>query len=219
MNQEILDTVLSLLDRYGILGAVIIALGILVFKYADQLIKISATNLAEGKKSFIFNARKVRKDSVFKVNRLLTELLQKTSADRVALFEYHNGGYNLTGMPFLHFSLSICRNNYGVDDLSKDFNDILVSSVPDFVKELDQNEIVYIQDIENLRATFPRLYKELVEDDIKQVLFCNIEGINDPVGILMLAFKTADTNLNRKVRKEIFKKVQKISTMLDYKNI
>jgi hypothetical protein len=93
--------------------------------------------LAEGKKSFIFNARKVRKDSVFKVNRLLTELLQKTSADRVALFEYHNGGYNLTGMPFLHFSLSICRNNYGVDDLSKDFNDILVSSVPDFVKELD----------------------------------------------------------------------------------
>lgn len=219
MNQEILDTVLSLLDRYGILGAVIIALGILVFKYADQLIKISATNLAEGKKSFIFNARKVRKDSVFKVNRLLTELLQKTSADRVALFEYHNGGYNLTGMPFLHFSLSICRNNYGVDDLSKDFNDILVSSVPDFVKELDQNEIVYIQDIENLRATFPRLYKELAEDDIKQVLFCNIEGINDPVGILMLAFKTADTNLNRKVRKEIFKKVQKISTMLDYKNI
>ena len=219
MNQEILDTVLSLLDRYGILGAVIIALGILVFKYADQLIKISATNLAEGKKSFIFNARKVRKDSVFKVNRLLTELLQKTSADRVALFEYHNGGYNLTGMPFLHFSLSICRNNYGVDDLSKDFNDILVSSVPDFVKELDQNEIVYIQDIENLRATFPRLYKELVEDGIKQVLFCNIEGINDPVGILMLAFKTADTNLNRKIRKEIFKKVQKISTMLDYKNI
>lgn len=219
MNQEILDTVLSLLDRYGILGAVIIALGILVFKYADQLIKISATNLAEGKKNFIFNARKVRKDSVFKVNRLLTELLQKTSADRVALFEYHNGGYNLTGMPFLHFSLSICRNNYGVDDLSKDFNDILVSSVPDFVKELDQNEIVYIQDIENLRATFPRLYKELVEDGIKQVLFCNIEGINDPVGILMLAFKTADTNLNRKVRKEIFKKVQKISTMLDYKNI
>lgn len=219
MDQQILDQILQLLDQYGILGAVIIALGVLVFKYADQLIKVSAANLAEGKKTFLFKARKVRKDSAFKVNRLLTELLQKTSADRVALFEYHNGGYNLTGMPFLHFSLSICRNNYGVDDLSKDFNDILVSSVPDFVKELDDNEIVFLQDIDPLKGTFPRLYKELLEDGIKQVIFCNIEGIDDPVGILMLTFKTVDINLTRKVRKEVFKKVQKISTLLDYKNI
>ncbi len=209
---------MQLLDQYGVLGAVVVALGVLVFKYADQLIKISAANLAEGKKTFAFGARKVRKDSAFKVNRLLTELLQKTSADRVALFEYHNGGYNLTGMPFLHFSLSICRNNYGVDDLSKDFNDILVSAVPDFVKELDTSDII-CQSVQPLKTTFPRLYKELVEDGVNQVVFCNIEGIDDPVGILMLTFKTMDTNITHKIKKEVFKKAQKISTLLDYKKI
>jgi hypothetical protein len=103
----------------------------------------------------------MRKDSIFKVNRLLTELMHKTHADHVALFEYHNGGYNLTGLPFLHFTLAIQRNNYGVQELSKDFDNVLVSSVPDFIKEVDGNDFYYVDDINQLEPIFPRLYKGL----------------------------------------------------------
>ena len=116
---------------------------------------------------------------MFKVGRILTELMQKTWADRVALFEYHNGGYNLTGMPFLHFSLAIARNNLGIDDLSKDFDDVLVSSVPDFIREIDINDIYYVKNVDDLKATFPRLYRELHEDNMTEAVFCNIEGEDD----------------------------------------
>ena len=125
----------------------------------------------------------------------------------MALFEYHNGGYNLTGMPFLHFTLAIQRNNYGVQELSKDFDNVLVSSVPDFIREIDSNDMYYIEDIKTLEPIFPRLYRELLNEGASEVLCCGIEGIDDEIGFLLLSFKEHLGNRKRKVQKELFKKV------------
>ena len=211
------ELLLQFLEVYGIPGAIIIVLSILVIKFASKFLDYVAKNAANGKLHLPNSARKIRKDSVFKVGRILTELMQKTWADRVALFEYHNGGYNLTGMPFLHFSLAIARNNLGVDELSKDFDDVLVSSVPDFIREIDINDIYYIKDIDDLKTTFPRLYRELHEDNMTEAVFCNIEGEDDQVGFLMLAFEQPIGVRQKKIYKELFKKVQKISALLDLK--
>ena len=42
------ELILDLLQQYGVLGAIIIALGILVFKFADQLIKLLAEKTVKG---------------------------------------------------------------------------------------------------------------------------------------------------------------------------
>lgn len=213
---QIGQLLLQFIDVYGIPGAIIIVLAILVIKFAGKFIDQVAQNVANGKLK-LSNQHQIRKDSIYKVGRILTELMQKTQADRVALFEYHNGGYNLTGMPFLHFSLSMARNNFGVDDLSSDFGDTLVSTVPDFIKQVDNKDIYRVQNLQELESTFPRLYRELHEDRITEVLFCSIEGIDDEVGFLMLAFKQPIGNKANKINKELFKKVQKLSTLLDLK--
>ena len=213
---QIGQLLLQFIDVYGIPGAIIIVLAILVIKFAGKFIDQVAQNVANGKLK-LSNQHQIRKDSIYKVGRILTELMQKTQADRVALFEYHNGGYNLTGMPFLHFSLSMARNNFGVDDLSSDFGDTLVSTVPDFIKQVDNKDIYRVQNLQELESTFPRLYRELHEDGITEVLFCSIEGIDDEVGFLMLAFKQPIGNKANKINKELFKKVQKLSTLLDLK--
>jgi hypothetical protein len=69
-------------------------------------------------------------------------------------------------MPFLHFSLSIQRNSVGVAELSKDFDNVLVSAVPEFIREIDNNDIYYVSDINALEPTFPRLCRELKEDEM-----------------------------------------------------
>jgi hypothetical protein len=104
---QIADFIIKFIDLYGIAGTIILLLFILVIKFGNRLVDILATKAADGKIVLPGSTRKIRKDSIFKINRVLTELMQKTHADHAALFEYHNGGYNLTGMPFLHFSLSI----------------------------------------------------------------------------------------------------------------
>lgn len=217
---EIGKFILEVLNQYGIVGSIIILLTILVFKFADQLIKLLTEKALKGQHIFTSFSRKQRKESIFKINRLLTELINKIQADRAAIFEYHNGGYNLTGLPFLHFSLSVQRNRLGVDELSKDFDNVLVSAVPDFIEQLNRTDICYMEDVSDLKDTFPRLYRELDEDQIKSVVFCNLEGVDDEVGFLMLAFKSPKPVLNkRKIQRELFKKAQKISSYLDYKHL
>lgn len=215
---DIIDSITHLLDVYGVTGMIMIILLVLVIKFGNKVVELVADKAVKGDLKFPGDRkRKFRKDSIFKVNRLLTELMQKTQASHVALFEYHNGGYNLTGLPFLHFTLSIQRNNYGVEELNKDFNNILVSSVPEFIKEVDCNDIYYVDDIKQLEPIFPRLYKELKNDGTQEVIFCCLEGIDDEVGFLMLSFGEALGSRRRKVQKELFKKAQKISTLLDLK--
>lgn len=92
-------------------------------------------------------------------------------------------------MPFLHFSLSIQRNNLGVEELSKDFDNVLVSSVPDFIKEVDCHDVYHVSDITTLETIFPRMYRELKQDGMQEVFFTCIEGLDDEIGFLMLSFK------------------------------
>lgn len=213
------EVVLQLLDTYGIVGMVMIALFVLTIKFGTKLVEVLADRAAKGDIKLPGQKRKLRKDSIFKVNRLLTELMHKTRADHVALFEYHNGGYNLTGLPFLHFTLAIQRNNYGVEELSKDFDNVLVSAVPEFIKEVDSNDIYYLDDIKQLEPVFPRLYKELRSDNTKEAMFCCIEGVDDEIGFILLSFKEPLGSRRKKVQKELFKKIQKISTLLDLKKL
>lgn len=216
---QIAESLTHLLDAYGIVGMIMLTLLILVVKFGNKLVEVLADRTAKGEIKLPSNKRKMRKDSIFKVNRLLTELMQKTQADHVALFEYHNGGYNLTGLPFLHFTLAIQRNNYGVEELSKDFDNVLVSSVPDFIREVDCNDLFYVDDLKQLEPIFPRLYKELKKGEAKEAIFCCIEGVDDEIGFLLLSFKESLGCRKRKVQKELFKKVQKISTLLDLKKL
>lgn len=215
---DIADLVVQLLDAYGVTGMIMLILFVLVIKFGNKVVELVADKAVKGDIKLPGDSkRKFRKDSIFKVNKLLTELMQRTQASHVALFEYHNGGYNLTGLPFLHFTLSIQRNNYGVEELNKDFNNILVSSVPEFIREVDSSDIYYVDDIKQLEPVFPRLYKELKNDNTEEVIFCCLEGIDDEIGFLMLSFNTPLGNRKRKVQKQLFKIVQKISTLLDLK--
>ena len=218
---QIGELLMQFIDVYGISTSIIVVLAIILIKVIFKFIDVASSRAQNGQPIFggTKTPRQIRKDSVFKINRVITELMQKTHADHAALFEYHNGGYNLTGMPFLHFSLSIQRNNIGVDELSKDFDNVLVSSVPDFIREIDCNDIYYVNDIQILESTFPRLYRELKEDNMKEVVFCNIQGLDDEVGFLLLSFKESIGSRRKKINKELFKKVQKISTLLDLKRL
>jgi hypothetical protein len=67
--------------------------------------------------------------------------------------------------------------------------------------------LYFVDDIAELEATFPRLYKELKNDGTKEVVFCCLEGIDDEVGFLMVSFRDPLGNRRKKVQKELFKKV------------
>lgn len=199
----------------GVLG---VALFVLIFRFGNKYVEKLAERLAEGKlKLHKGDSRKQRKESIFKGNRLVGELMGKLNADRAAVFEYHNGGYNLTGLPFLHFSLCLQKNRLGVDELSKDFDNVLVSAVPEFINSLDKSVLYFVKDLEELKPIFPRMYRELKDDGMVEAIFCRLEGADDSIGFLMLAFKQECSLTQTKITKELIKKTQKLSVLLDGK--
>lgn len=215
--QVIANTLISILEKYGMIG-IIAALAILIiYKVSDKyLLKITEIILDKSIDKNKSIKRRRRKDSIFKVNRLLKELMDKLEVDRISIFEYHNGGCNLANLPFLHFSIVTQLNRLGVDDLNKDFDKVHVSSIPDFIYELDKSEYYHIP-VDKLQYTFPKMHKELKNDNMKEVIFANIEGSEDPIGFIMLAFKDTIKVSKKKLTKELSKKLQKIAIYLDGK--
>jgi hypothetical protein len=72
---QIAESLTHLLDAYGIVGMIMLTLLILVVKFGNKLIEVLADRTAKGEIKLPSNKRKMRKDSIFKVNRLLTELM------------------------------------------------------------------------------------------------------------------------------------------------
>lgn len=218
MDAGTLQIILDILKQFGIMGVLGVALFVLIFRFGNKYVEKLAERLAEGKlKLHKGDSRKQRKDSIFKGNRLVGELMGKLNADRAAVFEYHNGGYNLTGLPFLHFSLCLQKNRLGVDELSKDFDNVLVSAVPEFINSLDKSVLYFVKDLEELQPIFPRMYRELKDDGMVEAIFCRLEGADDSIGFLMLAFKQECSLTQTKITKELIKKTQKLSVLLDGK--
>ena len=52
---------------------------------------------------------------------------------------------------------------------------------------------------------------------MKEVIFANIEGSEDPIGFIMLAFKDTIKVSKKKLTKELSKKLQKMAIYLDGK--
>ena len=74
--QVIANTLISILEKYGIIG-IIVALAILIiYKVSDKyLLKITEIILDKSIDKNKSIKRRRRKDSIFKVNRLLKELM------------------------------------------------------------------------------------------------------------------------------------------------
>lgn len=76
---DIIDSITHLLDVYGVTGMIMIILLVLVIKFGNKVVELVADKAVKGDLKFPGDRkRKFRKDSIFKVNRLLTELMQKT---------------------------------------------------------------------------------------------------------------------------------------------
>lgn len=209
--------IINFFEKYGFWGLFGTLIILSAYKFGDRfLIKLSESILNRSEYKTKQLKRKRRKESIFAVNEILKDIMNNFDTDRISIFEYHNGGSNLSSLPFFHFSITMQINKIGVDDLNKDFDNLHISSVPDFIYNLDKQEYYYAT-VDELKNIFPKLYKDLYVNDIKEVLFANIEGSNDPIGFIMICFKQPNKINKKQLEKTLSKKIQKLAINLDGK--
>ena len=87
------------------------------------------------------------------LNKMVVQLMYETNADRVLLAEYHNGSSNLSGIPFLKWSVTF-----------ESFKDEVGFSV---ANEYQQQQITLYPFITHIGENF--LYRGYVETDLKEI--------------------------------------------------
>lgn len=144
------------------------------------------------------------------INAQMAALKAEISADRVIILETHNGGSNLTNLPFLYVDLTYCLPKKDMEWLEPEYKNIRLSRYP-LAYHL-YNEGYWSGPLEDMEVIDPELYLRIKKDGATYfggVMIYGNDGV--PCGLLCVEYTGSTENL---VKGPIMKAVHKYSGIL-----
>ena len=190
----------------------------IVKTFPDVIQRYVETKLIESKKNHSIGSARRKKVSI-KINKVLSDLVVDTNADRALLFEFSNGTSNLAGLPFLFISATSESISPGTASVSHLYQRINISLFAKFIVDLERSGYYFTEDICSDKNELHSLYNFLKSTGVKSIMFYSIYGVNDTLGFIVL------TSINNKIllRKDIISKVaesaQVISSLLNLEEL
>lgn len=163
-------------------------------------------------------AAEYRKKVIRICNTYAKEIMSKTGADQVAIYDYCNGTQSLAGIPFLHFRTIAEKEDIKVKKAV--YSEKLdINILGTFLLDLEKEQMITIKNIKKEEDRYPELSHFLQLSKKHKGIFANIVGTNSALGFISITF-----NHNKKVdyanvEKVLYGYTQKISNLLDYSNI
>lgn len=196
------ENVLNLIDKFGVGLVVLVFLGLFTWflikwilireekqeKKIDQLIDRITNNMPTPPKEDEHNLNEYARNAN-RVQQLTYFLLNEFDADRVSIFEYHNGGKTLAGISF-----NKCSNTYealamGIDGKYNELQQIPISINFLWNKLLEQQKPILIGDIEILKEHDETIYFALKGKSIKSYYSQLIVDYNSrPIGFMTIEY-------------------------------
>ena len=138
----------------------------------------------------------------------------------VLLLNYHNSRKSLQGIRYLYLNC-IAEAPKGIENeqVKQYWSDLEYIYFQDELYKIHRSGFLRIQNIENVRQTLPKLYKKLVISEAKAAAFYPIEGVESPIGMIVVLYKEPMTYQLGSYQKELLPHIQKLSTLLDYPNL
>lgn len=115
-------------------------------------------NFADAKKNLI--PKKVKKQSDININiyDLLEEMKEVFKADRIQIYDFHNGSHYANGRSSLKCSCTFECVRKTVTSYFDRLQGIHLQMIPHFIHELLNEEKIIVRDIETLKDTMPATY-------------------------------------------------------------
>lgn len=111
------------------------------------------------------------------------------NADRVQIYDFHNGGHYANGRSALKVSCSyeVCRT--GIKACQMYLQSIPLSCIPQFIKTLLNKNELKVDDLENIKNDMPATYE--LKKDQKVASFFDVilnNKNNEPIGFLAIQY-------------------------------
>ena len=101
----------------------------------------------------------VRKNIDRSINIALERVLMRTNADRAFVFEFHNGGANLGGLPFIKMSNTYEVVDTGIAPQRQNLGQVSLSMLSGFVSEISTKPYLTIN-VSDRDEKIPNIYYE-----------------------------------------------------------
>lgn len=145
------------------------------------------------------------------INIKITNRLEKVKeyliADRVQIYDFHNGGHYANGRSALKTSCSYEVVRVGVKGHQKELQAVPLTCIPKFVRTLLNNNELKVNDLEEIKSTMPATYQIKKEQDIQSFYDIILENKNkEPIGFLAIQYsKINSVNFTQEEMNEILK--------------
>lgn len=148
--------------------------------------------------------------------------IQKSDGDcyNVLLLNYHNSKKSLQGFRYLYLNC-LTESPKGINDESLKYywDDLEYIYYEEELTRIRNNGYLRIENIDSIKNTFPKLHRKLLVCDAKAAAFYPIEGINSPIGMVVVLYKHQKEYSLGFYNKNVAPWIQKLSAILDYQNI
>ena len=161
-------------------------------------------------------AYKCRQKVNNEINQALENMRIYTHSELAIVVEYHNGGANLSGLPFQNLSCTYERKESDCKSLALKLNKLPVTLFPDLVQDLQSSDYIHAKSITQFEKKYPVLGAIIKNKKTKEILLFPLNGINSSLGFILLEKKQHE-GFSKEDRAYISRLIQKISTLLDYK--
>lgn len=158
---------------------------------------------------------KRQSDTDIKISKKLEEIKEILNADRVQIYDFHNGIHYANGRSAIKITCTyeICR--YGIKSYQNQLAGIPISCLPNFISSLLSDGEFVCKDIESLKETNPATYtfkKNMQISSFYDVVFHNEEG--EIVGFIAIQFCNNKYNIDKEAIQKLVGFVEAELSML-----
>lgn len=140
---------------------------------------------------------KARIDADPYIRHHLIEFINDVDADRVFILETHNGGANLTNLPFLYVDMTYAEPANVLTMLESEYKNVRLSRYP--MANLVSEEGSWFGNVEEMKDIDPELYYRLHKEGAKYVGFMIMYGKHAiPSGVLGVVYTNEDDRMPSK---------------------
>ena len=137
----------------------------------------------------------------------MEEVKELLNADRVQVYDFHNGGHYANGRSALKVSCTyeVCRA--GIKSYQMYLQSIPLNCIPQFIKMLLNKNRMIINDLEEIKDIMPATYSLKKSQNVKSYfdIILNNE-FNEPIGFLAIQYENENkVNFSEKELNEILK--------------
>lgn len=224
--KEIFEFFKQISETYGMTAAVS-ALGVgLLLYYSHFLIKtfpqlIQSTverKMLENGKDHLKTTKK-RKNIIMEVSKVLSDLILETGANRALLFEFSNGTSNLAGLPFLFINATSESVSFGTPSVVTSYQRVNICLVADFIFELETEGYYHIDNIEDIKTTYPALYGLFKQDGVTSATAYAIYGVNEVIGYIIIHSINGKLLTRGEVLHQVAEAAQRVSSLLNFDDL